>query len=263
MRLAKCSNNHYYDADQYSSCPHCQKSGSSDYAAVSSGKTTADSRHTTENGFISSFFHSLRGKTEQPDPDKTVCLEPPGLSLSDRQSNNQNNNAEIPIKSQTPEESSGDVTIALQDAFSEAMVPPKEVEDKEIEESPFGKTVSFYDLGENDPVVGWLVCVEGEYQGEGFALKAGRNLIGRSMKMDIALVKESGVSRECHASLIYEPKNKVFMIQPGDVRGLTYLNDELLLMPKEIKDFDILQLGNCKLLFRSLCGDSFSWENYI
>ena len=31
-----------------------------------------------------------------------------------------------------------------------------------------------------EPVVGWLVCTEGEYKGESFKLKSGRNFIGRA-----------------------------------------------------------------------------------
>ena len=30
MNLTKCSNGHYYDADKYPSCPHCNKNADND-----------------------------------------------------------------------------------------------------------------------------------------------------------------------------------------------------------------------------------------
>lgn len=273
MKLTKCSNNHYYDADQYLSCPHCQKAG---MTAEQPMNEQPPLQSESRRGFFSSMFHSRRGKTEGGDSDQTVYLQPstpfepepvsqteympqpgglvqPGVPVQPEP---------VSPPSPVPVQPADDVTVSLQDAFRDAMTPAQEEYAAEKKDDP-DKTLSFYDAGGTEPVVGWLVCVEGAYLGEGFPLKAGRNLIGRSMKMDVPLVKESGVSRERHASLIFEPKKRFFLVQPGDSSGLTYLNEELLLVPAEIHDFDLLQLGGCKLVFRSLCGPSFSWEKYI
>ena len=84
-----------------------------------------------------------------------------------------------------------------------------------------GRTVSYYDrkiqepvLGE--PVVGWLVCTKGRYFGQSFALKSGRNFIGRSDSMDVILKGEPSVSRDRHAVVVYEPRERIFIAQPGD-----------------------------------------------
>lgn len=125
------------------------------------------------------------------------------------------------------------------------------------------KTVAFYNFSNAvEPVVGWIICVEGEYMGESFNLKSGRNNIGRSLAMDIALAKEKSVSRERHAAITFEPNHKKFYIQGGESSGLTYVNDELIMMFTELKDYDIITLGQSKFVFLRLCNDKFSWDNY-
>ena len=125
------------------------------------------------------------------------------------------------------------------------------------------KTVAFYNFSNAiEPVVGWIICVEGEYMGESFSLKSGRNNIGRSLAMDIALAKEKSVSRERHASITFEPNQKKFYIQSGESSGLTYVNGELIMMFTELKDYDVITLGQSRYVFLRLCGKKFSWDDY-
>ena len=71
------------------------------------------------------------------------------------------------------------------------------------------------------------------------------------------------MSREKHAMVIYEPKKRNFYIQPGDSSGLTYLNDDYITESKRLAAKDILEIGDCQFVFVPLCGDDFSWEDYI
>ena len=125
------------------------------------------------------------------------------------------------------------------------------------------RTVSYYarKLGV-EPVVGWLVAVEGNYFGEDFRLKAGRNFIGRSPEMDVQLGLDPGVSRRRHAIVVYEPKKRVFYAQPGDSGELFYLNDQVVLSPVEMKPHDVLTIGDTKLMLISLCDEHFRWEDW-
>ncbi len=125
------------------------------------------------------------------------------------------------------------------------------------------KTIAFYDIDSTEPVVGWLVALNGSYIGESFCLKAGRNNIGRWTKMDVALPQEASVSRDRHAILTFDPSGKKFFIQPGEGGALVYLNDNILLTPLEIHDGDVVRLGDCRLLFKSLCGEAFTWDTYL
>lgn len=53
----------------------------------------------------------------------------------------------------------------------------------------------------------------------------------------------------------------MFIAQPGDSHELCYLNDEVVLTATEMKDRDILMLGETSLMLVSLCGDGFKWED--
>ena len=123
------------------------------------------------------------------------------------------------------------------------------------------KTVSFYSnaIG-TEPVVGWLVCIEGNHMGEGFTLKSGRNFIGRATGMDVVLSGDSTVSREKHAIVLYDPEYHKFLVQPGDARELCYMNDQLVLNSVEIGVNDIIKVGATRLMFVPFCTNVFNWS---
>lgn len=111
-----------------------------------------------------------------------------------------------------------------------------------------------------EPVVGWVVCVEGVHFGEDFKIKSGRNFIGRSGTMNICLSGDKAISRESHAILTYDPKGNVFMIQPGDSSELSYLNGQVVLVPTQLNAGDRISLGETELMFVPFCSESFTWE---
>lgn len=123
------------------------------------------------------------------------------------------------------------------------------------------KTVGFFAsaMGK-EPVVGWLVCTQGEHFGEDFRLKSGRNFVGRAPSMDVPIVKDPTVSRERHAVLVYEPKGNVFLLQPGDSKELCYLNGDVVLSPMALNAHDRLLMGKTELMFIPCCTAQFSWD---
>lgn len=114
-----------------------------------------------------------------------------------------------------------------------------------------------------DPVVGWLVCINGKHFGESFNIYVGKNSIGRGESNRIILNRDNSISREKHAFIIYEPKKRNFYLQPGDSSGLTYLNDDYITESKILSIKDTIDLGDSKFTFIPLCDESFSWEEYI
>ena len=114
-----------------------------------------------------------------------------------------------------------------------------------------------------EPVVGWLVCTEGEYRGESFKLKSGRNFIGRAANMDVVLSADHSISRFKHAAVIYEPRSRQFIVVPGESRELCYLNGEVVLSNLKMEAYDVLNLGNTSLMLIPCCGKRFSWEEGI
>ena len=114
-----------------------------------------------------------------------------------------------------------------------------------------------------DPVVGWLICIRGAHLGESFTIYAGANSIGRDRSNRIILSREGSVSRSKHAIITYEPKHRKFYIKPGESSGLTYINDEYITESRLISAKDVIELGDSKFLLIPLCGDEFTWEEYI
>lgn len=140
----------------------------------------------------------------------------------------------------------------------------KIITDDSTNPSDIQKTIGYYeeDFG-TEPVVGWLVCIDGAQKGKDYRLISGRNFIGRSKKMDVILEGDPSVSREAHAVVIYEPKSNTYMIQPGVSRELSYLNDQVVLESKAIKVNDVITIGATKLMFIPCCSSKFQWTTDI
>lgn len=135
------------------------------------------------------------------------------------------------------------------------VTPPSVSEDQ--------KTVAVWDAPSGaDPVVGWLVCVKGEYFGQSFNLKTGNNSVGRAMNMDIPLAQEPSVSRNKHCVITFEPQNQVFYIQQGESSGLTYLNGNIVMTPTQMNAQDKIKLGTAEFILIPFCMDGFRWEDY-
>lgn len=185
MNLQRCENGHFYDADRFDSCPHCNQ------------------------GTISTVAESTEGKNY------TLPLDEDESKIQEM------------VSGQTEE----------------------------------GVTIGVYGDLQTEPVVGWLVAVEGNHFGEDFKLKAGRNFIGRAANMDVALSGDASISREKHAVVVYEPMSNVFLVQPGDAKELCYLNGKVVLTTTEINAYDLLSVGKTKLLFIPCCSDKFNWDS--
>lgn len=159
-----------------------------------------------------------------------------------------------------PFQSNNNATLSLKDALVASRDSVMDVADNDDDE--MGKTVRFYDNEEGiEPCVGWLVGLNGAIKGESFLLKSGKNFIGRGSDMDVVLSKDNSVSRNKHAILIYEPKSRMFIAQPGESRELFYLNGNVVLNNEQMKKNDILSIGETKLMLIPCCDEQFCWED--
>ncbi len=109
------------------------------------------------------------------------------------------------------------------------------------------------------PVVGWLVVTEGDKKGTPFSIYPEKNYIGRGVQFDVNLSFDKAVSKEGDATIIFDGKHASFFITCGQGKNNVYVNSEILLQSMPIKDFDIIELGETKLVFRSLCNAEFSY----
>jgi len=113
--------------------------------------------------------------------------------------------------------------------------------------------------GKSDPVVGWLVCLEGADRGRDYRLHAEKNFIGRAPQMDVCVGGDDTVSRERHGLVIFDPKKQVFWVLPGDASGLVYLNGDIVHSPTQMKRDDVIEVGLTKLVLIPFCEGKYSW----
>lgn len=87
-----------------------------------------------------------------------------------------------------------------------------------------------------DPPVGWLVVVRGPGKGRALTLGNGMNPIGRSAESRVRLdFGDDNISRANHARLVYEPRQRRWLLNHGDGTNLTYLNGEVVMGAVELQ----------------------------
>ena len=125
------------------------------------------------------------------------------------------------------------------------------------------RTVGIFEKKYNlEPVVGWLVCIEGPGKGKDYHLWARINSIGRSEDMDVCLSEDMTISKRNHARIAYDSKHNMFQLIPGDSTTNTiYLNDEPVYIPAKLKAYDVIELGEGKFVFIPFCNERFNWTS--
>jgi hypothetical protein len=113
-----------------------------------------------------------------------------------------------------------------------------------------------------DPVVGWLVIVEGPGRGQTVNIHAGMNSLGRSGGQRIRVdFGDTSISGEGAAFITFEPKRQTFHLNHGGKANIVYLNDEPVLSPVPLPDKSSIAIGGTKFRFVQLCGVDFSWDD--
>ncbi len=111
-----------------------------------------------------------------------------------------------------------------------------------------------------DPVVGWLVCIEGQEIGKDYKLRGQINTIGRSEKMDVCIREDKTISYENHARLSFSERNNRFNLIPAESKNVIYLNDNEVFTPTLLNPYDVIDFGDTKLMFIPFCSDKFDWK---
>lgn len=267
MNLSRCNNGHFFDKEKYATCPHC------------AGGAAADGSLTTV------FTEDVGNQSAVPD---TVALEEPTVPLKEGPASlgepplplagmmadaptgvgmpghvyqetptvplnggtSRGNNRNILTE---PVYSDDDHTVAFYDDMFSSVAPTTA--------SPVSGSVAANRI--SSPCVGWLVAMGGEHIGQDFRLKVGKNFIGREQQMDIPLTGDKSVSRNRHAIVVYEPKQHLYLVQPGESSGLVYKNNEVVLNPAKLEAYDMITVGEVNLLFMPLCGTRFNWSELL
>ena len=269
MNLCRCENGHFYDKEKYPTCPHCKGGSASDEKRTvswwdkngSDGATVpvdnipdkpSISVQQKENPF------EKEGVGSQPAVQQIPFNTPPavrGFSANDITIGG--DNGDTPTVPWDPNQSGDDDDGYTKGYFDDAFKDMTK-ESANRQTVPGVQTPAPHVNKVSTPCVGWLVALGGEHIGTDFRLKVGKNFIGRSPKMDIALTEDKSVSRERHAIVVYDPKSNMYLIQPGDSSSLAYHNNNLLLTPEKLEAYDMITVGDVNLLFMPLCSAKFS-----
>lgn len=115
---------------------------------------------------------------------------------------------------------------------------------------------------EKDPVVGWLVVVDGPGRGSALQLGYGLNTIGRGPEARLRLdFGDNEISKENHAAVTYDPRGRRYYIQHGGGVNLTYVGDDPVLQPRELQGRELIGIGSTRLVFVPFCGAEFDWQD--
>lgn len=122
------------------------------------------------------------------------------------------------------------------------------------------KTVGIFSKNKgNGFVTGWLVCIEGREKGRDYRLQSGFNRIGRSFQMDVCIMDDAGISRDSHASIVYDYKSMNFYLIPGS-GTISLLNDKIVTESIALSPRDIISMGESRFEFIPFCKEGHIWE---
>ena len=268
MTLKRCSHGHYYDAERYSVCPHCNGN-------------FEEEGYSSEGGYSSNYKDILDGDDSGTMPaDPPYAANPPYSVKPPFPTDPGYNNMDGGPRQDFPGNSDDSPVRPFQGAADNAQSFPNFKYDVPTDPASFDpdedeKTTPLYYGGRIpkpagqkntvqparfNPVVGWLVCIEGKHLGKAFPLFTGKNFIGRSIDMDVCLENDLSISRNKHAIIVFEPMRRLFFAQPGEGHELFYVNDNVILASTQLKARDVISIGLIKLMFVPFCDEKFGWD---
>ena len=113
-----------------------------------------------------------------------------------------------------------------------------------------------------DPPVGWLVIVRGPGKGHVLTLGNGMNVMGRSSDSRVCIdFGDDTIARANHARLVYEPRQRRYLLNHGDGSNLTYLNNDVVTESVGVKSGAMIEVGETTLRFQAFCSKDFDWPD--
>lgn len=256
VKKEMCAMGHYYDANAYATCPHCAKLNNRPAAnptVEDAPAATAAPDIATGSGYWKP--EDIRGM-------KKLATEAEPVSISEEQGYTRSMLQEDPPVEAIPDTPATMYTPPEPETAAQAPAKsPTYGEDKPMQSFDM-KTTTIYNIQDTQPVVAWLVGIKGPCFGHSYTLQTGRNQIGRHPAMDINILGDMQISRN-HCIITFEPNKQQFFLQPGEGSGITYCNDEVVLVPRLLQKKDVLTIGTSALLFVPLCDGEFRWEDHM
>ena len=112
-----------------------------------------------------------------------------------------------------------------------------------------------------NPILGWLVCVQGGKQGKDFRLTQETTYIGRAASNDVCLDFDEAISRDTAITITYIKQSRVFRLNAEQSKNPVLVNQSPVLTELYLRDRDVISVGNTQLKLVCFCDASFAWEN--
>jgi predicted component of type VI protein secretion system len=107
--------------------------------------------------------------------------------------------------------------------------------------------------------VAWLVGLNGSLRGESFAVRIGRNVLGRDRRSDIVINDDQASSH--HADLVFRAEERRFILMDHNSTNGTYVNDQEIEPRRDLALNDVVRIGSHRLLFVPLCHEGMFWDD--
>lgn len=253
MNIQMCDNEHFYDADAHAECPAC--------------KRPAEENLFPKTGIVTDF--PATGSYMEKQAEDTTEGFPKTGPVSDALE-------EFP-KTGPVSDASGEFprTAPVSGTSQEIpkTAPIRNVSQEFPKTTPlkaggmFPKTVpvgegaqkTFF-AGRN-PVLGWLVCVQGGKEGKDFRLTQETNYIGRATSNDVCIDFDETISRDTTITITYVKQTRVFRLNTEQSRNPVTVNGSPVLTELYLRDRDVISVGGTCLKLVCFCNASFAWEN--
>lgn len=237
MQYINCGRGHYYNPEQTSTCPYCSGESNSRFINLRDDITMDRDPKQTEP------IYNIPGKFDSvEDVGQTIPLD-------------QQSDAILP-EYETRGTLNPLETRYFQDAPANGVqnYPPTQPVNRVSDSEAPCDNMLF-------PVVGWLVCVEGPSKGRDYRIHSQYNNIGRARHMDICIEGDNAISAERAARLAYDDTTRTFFFAPDQGRNILRVNGKLIMAPVELHTYDVLTIGNSKLVFVPFCSERFEWND--
>ena len=90
----------------------------------------------------------------------------------------------------------------------------------------------------------------------------GLNVLGRGPNARVRIdFGDDAIARANHARLVYEPRQRVYLLSHGEGANPTYLNGNAVTETVQIDSGTMIEIGETTLRFQAFCGREFDWPD--
>ena len=180
MEIVRCSKGHFYDSEENATCPMC--------AAEAARNKNPLGNNILGDDILPTDYFGRTGDSYAVDntPSPTMPVDPNGGKVQGYQPT-----------------VSADYQHAQSSSNGNMGAYPKTEPISPVAASSEESTTF-------DPVVGWLVCIEGATKGNDYRIHSQNNYIGRSARMDISIPGDPHISAENSAIIAYDNEDRTF-----------------------------------------------------